>query len=136
MSDQTLLSPPTKPAVRRLSSFSTNLEELALGPSVVVPPEHVETPSDAHETAAGLEMAKHRLAEKEQRPPDGHITPPRTPPQTNFTDQYAFAFDIDGVLIRGGKPIPQAVEAMKVLNGQNEYGVKVYVIHSSRARRH
>lgn len=79
-------------------------------------------PSDAHETAAAMEMAKHRLKDLESGP--GDLTPP-SPPQTNFTDQYAFAFDIDGVLIRGGKPIPQAVEAMKVLNGQNEYGVKV-----------
>lgn len=107
--------------------MSTTFEEMALGPSVVVPPEHMTNPSHAHETAAGLEMAKHRLAEKEKRPTDGQITPPTTPPQSNFTDQFAFAFDIDGVLIRGGKPIPQAVEAMKVLNGQNEYGVKVYV---------
>ncbi|KAL8707047.1 MAG: hypothetical protein Q9220_007837 [cf. Caloplaca sp. 1 TL-2023] len=122
MSDSTLLSPPARPAVRRLSSISTNLEELTLGPSVVVPPEHMAKPSDAHETAAQMEMAKHRL--KERSPEQGEITPP-TPVQTSVTDQYAFAFDIDGVLIRGGKPIPQAVEAMKVLNGQNEYGVKV-----------
>lgn len=40
-------------------------------------------------------------------------------------DSFVFAFDIDGVLIRGGRPIPEAIEAMKVLNGQNEYGVKV-----------
>lgn len=125
MSNQTLLTSPRKPAVRRLSSFSTSFEELALGPSVVVPPELLHKPSDAHETAAALEIAKHRLQKK--RSTDGQITPPTTPPQTNFTDAYAFAFDIDGVLIRGGKPIPQAVEAMKVLNGQNEYGVKVYV---------
>ncbi|KAI4108580.1 MAG: hypothetical protein L6R37_001017 [Teloschistes peruensis] len=124
MSDQTLLSPQakTKPAIRRLSSVSTTFEELTLGPSVVVPPEHMMKPSDAHETAAAMEMAKHRLKDLESGP--GDLTPP-SPPQTNFTDQYAFAFDIDGVLIRGGKPIPQAVEAMKVLNGQNEYGVKV-----------
>lgn len=79
-------------------------------------------PSDAHETAAAMEMAKHRLKERANR--EGDVTPP-TPVDTLVTDQYAFAFDIDGVLIRGGKPIPQAVEAMKVLNGQNEYGVKV-----------
>ncbi|KAL8719589.1 MAG: hypothetical protein Q9225_003417 [Loekoesia sp. 1 TL-2023] len=106
------------------------MEEMALGPSVVVPPEHMTKPSDAHETAAALEIAKHRL--QEIRPADGQITPPTTPPQTNFTDQHAFAFDIDGVLIRGGKPIPQAVEAMKVLNGQNQYGVKVYAAIPSR----
>ncbi|KAK5709392.1 hypothetical protein LTS12_028093 [Elasticomyces elasticus] len=48
-----------------------------------------------------------------------------TPPVTKVTDKYAFAFDIDGVLIRGGRPIPEAVEAIKVLNGKNPYGIKV-----------
>ncbi|KAL8729623.1 MAG: hypothetical protein Q9181_004926 [Wetmoreana brouardii] len=122
MSDRILLTPSAKPGLRRLSSISATFEELALGPSVVVPPEHMMKPSDAHETAAAMEMAKHRL--EETGPRAGEITPP-SPQETTFTDKYAFAFDIDGVLIRGGKPIPQAVEAMRVLNGQNEYGVKV-----------
>lgn len=54
------------------------------------------------------------------------ITNPVTPPlDPDVADNFAFAFDIDGVLIRGGKVIPEAVEAMKVLNGENEYGVRV-----------
>lgn len=116
------LSPGSRPAVRRLSSATANLNDLSLGPSVVVPPQHMHKPSDAHETAAALEMAKHRLSVSG----DGTSTP-GTPPETSTTDSYAFAFDIDGVLIRGGRPIPEAIEAMKVLNGQNEYGVKVWV---------
>jgi len=47
------------------------------------------------------------------------------PTFTTMVDAYAFAFDIDGVLVRGGTPIPEAREAMKILNGENEYGVKV-----------
>ena len=43
----------------------------------------------------------------------------------NVAENFAFAFDIDGVLVRGGKAIPEAIEAMKVLNGENEYGIKV-----------
>ena len=116
-----LLSPGSRPAVRRLSSATANFEDLHLGPSVVVPPEHMDRPSDAHETAAALEMAKHRLADSSI---DGEVTPTMTP-KTTTTDTYAFAFDIDGVLIRGGRPIPEAIEAMKALNGQNEYGIKV-----------
>lgn len=50
---------------------------------------------------------------------------PITPPEVPTADTFAFAFDIDGVLIRGGRPIPEAIEAMKVLNGENEYGMKV-----------
>lgn len=38
---------------------------------------------------------------------------------------YAFAFDIDGVLLRGGTPIPEAIEAMAVLNGKNERNLKI-----------
>lgn len=41
------------------------------------------------------------------------------------TGKYAFAFDIDGVLIKGGDPIPEAIHAMKMLNGQNNRGIKV-----------
>lgn len=82
----------------------------------------MDEPSDAHETAAALEIAKHRLSVIDAA--DGTTTP-STPPETTTTDSFAYAFDIDGVLIRGGRPIPEAIEAMKVLNGQNEYGVKV-----------
>ncbi|KAI9932970.1 hypothetical protein ASPWEDRAFT_33979 [Aspergillus wentii DTO 134E9] len=37
----------------------------------------------------------------------------------------AFAFDIDGVLAHGNEPIPQAIEALKMLNGDNELGIKI-----------
>lgn len=52
---------------------------------------------------------------------------PITPPVSEdvVADNFAFAFDIDGVLIRGGRPIPEAIEAMKVLNGENKYGITV-----------
>jgi hypothetical protein len=46
---------------------------------------------------------------------------------TNVADNFASAFDIDGVLVRGGRPIPEAIEAMKVFNGENEFGTQVYV---------
>jgi hypothetical protein len=67
-----------------------------------------------------MELARHGLEDY-----SSPLSTPGTPPQTTVTDKYAFAFDIDGVLIRGGKPIPQAVETMKVLNGQNAYGIKM-----------
>ena len=114
--------PEARRGVRRLSSMSATFDELSLGPAVVVPPEHIEKPSDAHETAAAMEMAKRRLNKVAADEP---VSTPTTPPVTSTTDSYAFAFDIDGVLIRGGKPLPEAVEAMKVLNGQNQYGVKM-----------
>ncbi|KAK3682892.1 HAD-like domain-containing protein [Podospora appendiculata] len=59
--------------------------------------------------------------------PVSPATDPTTPviADPDVVDNFAFAFDIDGVLIRGGKPIPEAIEAMKVLNGENEYGIKI-----------
>ena len=111
---------PVRPGVRRLSSMTATFEDLATGPSVVVPPKHMMAPSDAHETAAAMEMAKLHMEET-----SSGESAPSTPPVSTTTDAYAYAFDIDGVLIRGGKPIPEAVEAMKMLNGENEWGVKV-----------
>ena len=112
-----------KAGVRRLSSMTATREDLVTGPTVVVPPKHMMAPSNAHEVAEAMEMAKHHI----DQVASGEISP-AAPQPTTTTDAFAYAFDIDGVLIRGGKPIPEAVEAMKVLNGQNEWGIKVYVI--------
>lgn len=38
---------------------------------------------------------------------------------------YAFCFDIDGVILRGPEVIPEAIEAIKHLNGENKYNIKV-----------
>jgi len=51
-------------------------------------------------------------------------TPSSTPPIVT-SDDFALAFDIDGVFIKGGEPIPEALEAMKYINGGNPYGIKV-----------
>ena len=54
------------------------------------------------------------------------LASPVSPPlDSQVADSFVYAFDIDGVLVRGGKPIPEAIEAMKVLNGENEYGIQV-----------
>lgn len=58
-------------------------------------------------------------------PPQSPMTPISPSCDLPSADTFAFAFDIDGVLVRGGKAIPEAIEAMKMLNGENEYGVKV-----------
>lgn len=119
-----LLSPSLgRPGVRRLSSITATVDELSIGPSIVVPPKNLARPGDAHETAESLELAKQHLKSISAGIPIESVL--STPPETSVTDKYAFAFDIDGVLIRGGKPIPQAIEAMKMLNGENEHGVKV-----------
>jgi hypothetical protein len=73
-----------------------------------------------------MELARMRLAEGAELPTP-EVSGPSTPEegQAQTTDDYAFAFDIDGVLIKGGSVIPEAIEAMKVLNGENDLSVKV-----------
>ncbi|KAF2126914.1 HAD-superfamily hydrolase [Dothidotthia symphoricarpi CBS 119687] len=105
---------------RRLSSTEATRENVQMGPAVVVPPKHLMAPSEASEIAAGFESARHRL-DADSTP----SSPGAAALESTVTDKYAFAFDIDGVLIRGGRPLPEAIEAMKMLNGENEYGVKV-----------
>ncbi|KAL4870988.1 hypothetical protein BDV12DRAFT_165062 [Aspergillus spectabilis] len=116
---------------RRLSSMSANRADLFGGPNVVVPPKHLMASSEAAEFAVEMEMAKHHMDSDASSVEDGSplaaspATSPFIPASTTITDAFALAFDIDGVLIRGGKPIPAAVEAMKYINGANAYGVKV-----------
>lgn len=114
-----LIIPSGNRFARRLSSTEASRDALSKGPTVVVPPKHLMAPSDASEVATAMEFARREL-ETAASP-----TTPTSPPETTVTDKYAFAFDIDGVLIRGGRPIPEAIEAMKVLNGDNEFGIKV-----------
>ncbi|KAK3614556.1 hypothetical protein LTR56_027179 [Elasticomyces elasticus] len=121
MAQSSLLLSKRPRAFRRLSSEDVTQEALSTrSPIVVVPPKHLMALSDAHEVAAAMELARHELEEF-----SSEMSSSETPPVTKVTDKYAFAFDIDGVLIRGGRPIPEAVEAIKVLNGKNPYGIKV-----------
>jgi hypothetical protein len=123
MSTGSSLVVPSRPTrtMRRLSSQEATEGRLDhRSPTVVVPPKHLMAPSDAHEVAAAMELARHELEDY-----SSPLSTPGTPPQSTVTDKYAFAFDIDGVLIRGGRPIPEAIQAMKVLNGQNAYGIKM-----------
>jgi HAD superfamily hydrolase (TIGR01456 family) len=123
MSANTQLAPGQNRHVRKLSSRATK-EELnkMMGPTVVVPPKDymAATESKSHEIAASMEIARHELEEFRSA-----SSTPSEPGETVVTDKFAYAFDIDGVLIRGGKVIPEALEAMRVLNGDNQYGIKI-----------
>ena len=113
-----------KKVVRHSSSATKRFSGQTLRPTMVIPLGKADLPSEAHETAAALELAKHKI---DRQDATGNFSAPTTPPETDVTDSYAFAFDIDGVLVRGGRAIPEAIEAMKVLNGQNELGIKMFV---------
>ena len=127
MSTSASLHPPEgRRHTRRLSSKAVTRQDLYGGPTVIGPETTMSRRSSAHDTAQSMEIARHHLAEGAELPtPDtsGPTTPDDGAPKT--TDDYAFAFDIDGVLIKGGEVIPSAIEAMKVLNGANEFGVRV-----------
>lgn len=117
----TLTAERPEAGLRRLSSTNVSTDSLKFGgpPAVVVPPAQMDKGTDASEIATAMELARQQL--------EGLTTMTAHDGQTKtkITDEYAFAFDIDGVLIRGGEPIPQAVEAMKMLTGQNNHGIKV-----------
>jgi hypothetical protein len=129
--------PPAEKGVRQLSSMTATKEEVsARGPVVIVPPRlltgHRSQPSLGFAASlgqSGEELATVNLEE------DPLASPAVGTPATSGTpiaaadvspeDSLAFTFDIDGVLIHGGNPIPEAIEAMKVLNGAHEFGAKV-----------
>lgn len=121
-------------SLRRLSSHEANHETMELrAPTIVVPPSQMDTPGEGQETAAAMEVARYNLedalsdhsASSELYPTLSRELSREMSRDSRVTDKYAFAFDIDGVLIRGGRPIPEAIEAMKVLNGKNPYGIKM-----------
>ncbi|KAI9845364.1 MAG: hypothetical protein M1838_001788 [Thelocarpon superellum] len=99
-----------------LSGESVPNEALATGPSVGLPSVNLMAGADSsHEVAASMERAREHVEHVDDSSPGS----PGSPQSLVVTDRYAFAFDIDGVLIRGGRPIPHAIEAMRVLNGEN-----------------
>ncbi|KAL3453397.1 HAD-like domain-containing protein [Aspergillus insuetus] len=116
--------------VRRLSNNLVEPTDLVHHRNLVIPPQHLMATSEAEETAMEMELAKEHL-DYDSSSQDGSplaespMTTPHFPTATTTTDEFALAFDIDGVLIRGGKPIPAAVEAMKYINGANPYGIRI-----------
>ncbi len=79
---------------------------------------------NARKELDALNLEEEALASPTSSSP-GTPASPITPADMPSADSFAFAFDIDGVLVRGGRPIPEAIETMKYLNGENEYGMRV-----------
>ncbi|POS87948.1 HAD-superfamily hydrolase [Erysiphe pulchra] len=126
--------PTDRPFIRRLSSITTTEREVKEGGPVVIVPERMlrnNPKQNGCSFAAAIETARKELDAmniEEECTFSSASSSKSLPSSPTFTakiltaDTFAFAFDIDGVLIRGGRPIPEAIEAMKVLNGENEYG--------------
>ncbi|KAH8424048.1 phosphatidyl synthase [Aspergillus melleus] len=111
--------------VDRLSSLDASRADLYGGPNVVLPPKHLMA-SSAHDTAMEMQMAKQHL-EEETSSEDGspRVASPTSKPAQTTSDDFALAFDIDGVLLKGGDPIPAAIDALKYINGDNPYGITI-----------
>lgn len=107
----------------RVLNSLNNRADLFGGPNVAVPPKNLMAPP-THISKLS-EMVTHEQSSSNESTPIN--TPMHSPPPVT-TDDFALAFDIDGVLMKGGQPIPEAVDAMKYINGENPYGVKVYVV--------
>ncbi|CAD6499455.1 BgTH12-03571 [Blumeria graminis f. sp. triticale] len=130
------LVPPGRPFLRRLSSMTATEKQIKEGGPVVIVPERLMEDTRIQSQngfAASMESARNELAalnlEYYDSPPSSGSSSltgsPKNRANLATADSFAFAFDIDGVLVRGGRPIPAAIEAMKVLNGENEYGIKI-----------
>ena len=103
------------------------------GPNVVVPPKELMA-SEPHDIPTQKEMVKNHsdeeLSSSAEEVTPRTATPVTRPSTTTPADDFALAFDIDGVLVKGGQAIPEAVDALKYINGENPYGIKVYVLFS------
>lgn len=138
-----LIATPRKgfrPDVRRLSSVTATSKDIKDGEPIVIMPPRLLAANRSHSHhggfAASLSQARSELLAKNLENESAVVSPPASTPSTPRSpvtpsedapsaDSFAFAFDIDGVLIRGGRPIPEAIEAMRMLNGENEYGIRM-----------
>lgn len=101
--------------------------DLVGGPNVIMPPKHLMASVRDRDFPSSTDMASQHIEEEvlSSEEESSQVTTPLSPPPVVTSDDFALAFDIDGVFIRGGEAIPEAVEAMKYINGENPYGIKV-----------
>jgi len=116
------VSHASKAAVRprRVSLDSPRPAEVDSGPTVVVPPASYMASTIPDTIAMARARADEVVVDDDTSSDEDSVTSVR-----NVVPSYAFAFDIDGVLLRGGEVIPAAKEAMRWLNGENPDGIKV-----------
>ncbi|KAI3322618.1 HAD-superfamily hydrolase [Xylariaceae sp. AK1471] len=121
------LQQPQQPPSFHRGSFTDEIETARtdLSRKLLLGDSPTETPS-LPETAPSLSPAASATpSTPELDGAESPVTPPEGEEESLVADSFAFAFDIDGVLVRGGRAIPEAIQAMKVLNGENQYGIKI-----------
>lgn len=97
------------------------------GPNVIMPPKHLMASVRDRDFPSSSDMASQHIEEEvlSSEEESSQVTTPLSTPPVVTSDDFALAFDIDGVFIRGGEAIPEAIDAMKYINGENPYGIKV-----------
>lgn len=101
-------------------------EDLIKGPSVVIPPAKLMASSNGEKDLSVAEtfaIAREKIKKHDHGVYDSDDE--KVVKLSEIEPEYAFAFDIDGVLVKGGSVIPEAKEALRMLNGENEEGTKV-----------
>jgi hypothetical protein len=51
--------------------------------------------------------------------------------QISIIEKYAFTFNINNVLIHSREVLSEAIKIIKLLNRQNEFNIKVYIVSGS-----
>lgn len=112
--------------VRRLDSLDADRADLFGGPKVVAPPSHLIASTHICDNTTSEKMPQYHADDEVTSTKDypSVAGPLKNPPMVTSND-FALAFDIDGVFIRGGQPIPVAIKAMRYINGENPWGIKV-----------
>lgn len=97
------------------------------GPNVIMPPKHLMASVRDRDFAPSPDMESQHVEEEvlSSEEESSQVSTPLSSPPVVTSDDFALAFDIDGVFVRGGEAIPEAIQAMKYINGENPYGIKV-----------
>lgn len=103
------------PVTRKKRVSSISLSDQWIGANPMTPLDSQTTQSSVSNGNTSLSSRKNSVQIREHKKIIDH----------ERVASYAFAFDIDGVLIRGPDTIPQAAEALRMLNGENKYNIKV-----------
>lgn len=111
------LTAPTERRSHRASSSASFIHEMSVARQELDALTMNSSPEPSLPASAGSSLEGSPASALAPTTPTGAAMP--------VADGFAYAFDIDGVLIRGGRAIPEAVEAMKYLNGENEFGITI-----------
>lgn len=122
----TIGNPTWKATSRFQSHLEISFDNVTVGPEAKDPAQGSSlnrTLSTIQDPVAPIRELQSSQVSKEDASTNGSVIV--APPSTTVATDYAFGFDLDGVFLRGGNVIEEAKQALRILNGDNEYHVKV-----------